>query len=629
MNEVVIKPSLREQFLQGWAQCRVIFFSAPCGFGKSTAATALLSNHKTCVFSAEDPEFLREPVPKNVDAIVIDSLPALKDPEDQQTLCAWIRENPELHFVILSRGVLPGWLMPFRFTGLLQLIEARDLLFDRDTVRVFLEKNGCTPTEAEINVIIHDSLGYPLALTALSRLMQNGQPYTPEIVGIVQQEIYHYFEDNIFNRFSMPLRRMLLNIAPFDTFDAELAQMISGDSHINELISIVRHDTTMLLNADAQKYRFWSFFQQFLMWELRQVYTPQEQAAVYSRAGLYYELHEDYEHALECYSRCKDHRRVSEMLIRNAEQHPGVGHYYEMEKYYYAIPKEEILRSPSLMCGMSMLTSLCMDYEASEMWYSALQEYAAPLKKTDTAYKEVRGKLAYLDISLPQRSSKGIAENIGNYFKILTDKSLQTPTFSVTSMLPSLMNGGKDFCSWSKHDELLYKTIATAFSICRSVSNSFSNLGIFSKIAFAVDNSLRIVLIFVEISLACAFNSSLFLWRLRLYTDCRSFSKTEICSRVSLINETSSCGESICFSHRNLYSSRILFSFTTSCRISGESGRGAAVAILLPVISLQSSIIRANNTCMPSIRRILRYSISSISNGVYFGLWNGTKPTYR
>ena len=26
MNEVVIKPSLREQFLQGWAQCRVIFF---------------------------------------------------------------------------------------------------------------------------------------------------------------------------------------------------------------------------------------------------------------------------------------------------------------------------------------------------------------------------------------------------------------------------------------------------------------------------------------------------------------------------------------------------------------------------------------------------------------------------
>lgn len=459
MNEVVIKPSLREQFLQGWAQCRVIFFSAPCGFGKSTAATTLLGKQKYCVFSAEEPEFLQKPVPKNVEAILVDSLPALKDPEDQQMLCAWIRENPELHFIILSRGVLPGWLMPFRFTGLLQLIESKDLLFDRSAVQLLLEKSGCSPTEADVNAVMKDSIGYPPAVVAFARLMQNGTPYTPEIAGVVRQEMYHYFEDNVFHRFPLRLRQLLLDIAPFETFDAELAQMISGDSHVNELISTIRHDTTMLLNADAQKYCFWEFFRDFLMWELLQTYTPQEQATVYSRAGLYYELHEDYEHALECYSRCKDHRRVSEMLIRNAEQHPGVGHYYEMEKYYYAIPKEEILRSPALMCGMSMLTSLCMDYEASDEWYAALQEYAAPLKKTDTAYKEVRGKLAYLDIALPQRGSKGIAENIGSYFRILTDKSLQTPAFSVTSMLPSLMNGGKDFSEWSKHDDLLYKTI--------------------------------------------------------------------------------------------------------------------------------------------------------------------------
>ena len=92
----------------------------------------------------------------------------------------------------------------------------------------------------------------------------------------------------------------------------------------------------------------------------------------------------------------------------------------------------------------------------------------------------------------------------------------------------------------------------------------------------------------------------------------------------SLIKKASSCGESICFSHRNLYSSRVLSSLATSRRISGESRRGAAGAILLPVISLHNSIISSNNTCMPSIFFILRYSISSRSSGVYFGLWNGT-----
>ena len=48
--------------------------------------------------------------------------------------------------------------------------------------------------------------------------------------------------------------------------------------------------------------------------------APELGQPIYERA---IEEHYDYEHALECYSRCKDHRRVSEMLIRNAEQHPG------------------------------------------------------------------------------------------------------------------------------------------------------------------------------------------------------------------------------------------------------------------------------------------------------------------
>lgn len=33
------------------------------------------------------------------------------------------------------------------------------------------------------------------------------------------------------------------------------------------------------------------------------------------------------------------------------------------------------------------------------------------------------------------------------------------PPFSVTSTLPSIMNGGKDFSDWSKRDDLLYKTL--------------------------------------------------------------------------------------------------------------------------------------------------------------------------
>ena len=46
-----------------------------------------------------------------------------------------------------------------------------------------------------------------------------------------------------------------------------------------------------------------------------------------------------------------DHSKVSELLVRNAELHPGMGHYSEMEKYYRSLPEQEICRLPSADAG--------------------------------------------------------------------------------------------------------------------------------------------------------------------------------------------------------------------------------------------------------------------------------------
>ena len=54
---------------------------------------------------------------------------------------------------------------------------------------------------------------------------------------------------------------------------------------------------------------------------------------------------------------------------------------------------------------------------------------------------------------------KGLTETIPAVFRLLTNKELALPSFSVTSALPSIMNGGKDFSEWSKKDDLLYKTL--------------------------------------------------------------------------------------------------------------------------------------------------------------------------
>ena len=80
-------------------------------------------------------------------------------------------------------------------------------------------------------------------------------------------------------------------------------------------------------------------------------------------------------------------------------------------------------------------------------------------KFSDAAAKEARGRLTWLDIALPQRGVSGLTDTVVNAFKLVLNKEIKLPPFSVTSTLPSIMNGGKDFSEWSKKDDFLYKTM--------------------------------------------------------------------------------------------------------------------------------------------------------------------------
>ena len=458
-ENIIIKPSVQKRFDSFMAHGRVLFFSAPCGFGKTVLADALLRGRNVLRQSAADPDCAIPPSAQDWDILLIDDLQLMQEEAGQQALCELIRSSPERHFVLLSRGVPLGCLTAFQYTGLMTVLEADDLLFDADDVRQLFQLSGANVTDSEIDGILKESVGYPLGVAITARCMSPDKPWTPELVARVFHEVFLYFETAIYRRFDLPVRRFLLELAPFESFDLEMARMVSGDPHAGERLDWLLRYTTMLRYDDCQRFHFWSGFRAFLLWEMEREYTEEKRRALLSRGGLYYELKEDFSSALDCYTRGGDHAKVSELLIRNAELHPGMGHYAEMEQYYRALPEAEILASPSLMQGMSMLCALSADYDGSEHWYGCLKRFVERCGKEDAAGQQARGRLAWLDISLPQRGVKRLTDTIPAVFQLLTNKELSLPSFSVTSALPSIMNGGKDFSPWSKKDDLLYRTM--------------------------------------------------------------------------------------------------------------------------------------------------------------------------
>ena len=458
-ERTIIKRSIADCFEKFMKQGRVLFFSAPCGFGKTCVANALTEGKNVLRLSAADPDFAVPSKAGSWRILLIDDLQNLQEDEEWLPLRDLIRDCPERRFLLLSRGAPNGTLMAFQYSGLMTVLESKAFLFEREDVRNLLESWEVSASDADISGIYKESIGHPLGVVVTARRMAQGAPFSLELVGECFQEVFRYFETAVYRRFDLPIQRFLLELAPFESFDLDLARMASGDPRSGELLDWLQRNTTMLRYDNVQHFRFWEQFRMFLLWEMGREYTPEKRRALLARGALYYELKEDYPNALDCYARGGDYAKVSELLIRNAELQPGMAYYRELEKYYRSLPENEVLSSPALMQGMSMLCALSGDYETSERWYRKLRQFADGCEKQDAALRQAKSRLAWLDISLPQRHVDELTERIPAVFRLMTNKEVVLPPFSVTSNLPSIMNGEKDFSEWSRRDDFLYKTL--------------------------------------------------------------------------------------------------------------------------------------------------------------------------
>lgn len=456
-----VKPAIEVQFQKCMERGRVLFFSAPCGFGKTVTAEKLIrqTGEKYRSVSGDRVPFEQLIEDPNWKILFVDDLQMMQEEKDLQALCSLIRENPDRRFILASRGLPPGCLMAFQYTGLMSVLHADVLLFDREDIRKLFQEWEVPVTDSELSGVTKESIGHPLGVVITIRHMAEGQTFGPELVAGAFREVFRYFETAIYKRFDLNIRRFLLELAPFEQFDLDMARIVSGDPRVGEMLDWLQRNTTMLRYDETQRFHFWPQFRAFLMWEMDREYPEEKKKTLYSRGGMYYELKEDFVHAMDCYIRGGDHSKVSELLIRSAELHSGMGHYYEMEKYYHSLPEKEILASPALMQAMSMLCAMEMDYEKSEQWYEALKQFAEQCDRMDAGGRQARSRLAWLDISLPQREVSGLTDTIPAVFRLLRGKEITLPPFSVTSTLPSIMNGGKDFSDWSKKDDMLYQVL--------------------------------------------------------------------------------------------------------------------------------------------------------------------------
>ncbi len=434
-----------------------VYLYGASGYGKTTLLEHYLNHTEHSWFNArnmesKDLEGLKQE--KDI-AVVIDDLHLI----EQEELWKAVEElaaRKDIWLILSGRSNVPSWLMPAYLKHTFMVIGEEELNLSKEEVEEFLRGWNLLLAEQDAERLYRETTGNPLAVRLVAIEILGGSKIDDRLFEQTRHKFWDYLERHVYDQWNVELQEFLMQLSIVDEFDTGLAEMITGRSDVQSMIRRAMETGNFLTEQEGVYYIRYTL-RASMRRRLRRLWTKEQRNNLYYNAGLYYELEDKIPEALAMYQACGNQERISGLLIANSRKNPASGYYYELRNYYLSLPEEAIKKSVELTAGMSMLQSILLNPEESERWYGILKERAA--QERGCRKRQARSWIAYLDIGLPHRGSGNLIEILKQVGTLLKSRQIVLPEFSVTSNLPSLMNGGKDFCQWSKKDVYLAGSI--------------------------------------------------------------------------------------------------------------------------------------------------------------------------
>ena len=446
------------------------------GSGKTSLVKHYMIRQKETydLFDAETlcAEELKLPSAKTRRIVVIDNLHRLEWENDEklrEAVLALIRRE-DIWLILSGRCPVLPWMSDARFREGFYVIDEELLFFSPEDVKRFTKAADIILTEEMERRLVGLFRGYPLAWYMLHQRIRENDKWRDCILGVEhyekifkwsQDHVWDYLEFHVYDQWEPQMQEFLMEVSIVDSFTVRMAEMITGERNIERLIERARWMGNFLREKicpdGSVRYELYDPMGVSMRRRIRRKYSKEKLAALYENAGLCYQLDGESTKALEMYQEAGATERMVSVLVDNVRRAPTSADYYALKQYYFALSEDIICQNPELMTGMSMLQSLLLNPEESERWYQQLVQYAKEHRGSER--KLAKSRLLFLDISLLQRGSEDMINIFKQSYRLLFERKLTLYEFSVTGNQPSQMNGGKDFCEWSKRDRELARSI--------------------------------------------------------------------------------------------------------------------------------------------------------------------------
>lgn len=402
--------------------------------------------------------------------MVIDNL-QFAEPKDIREKILELTRRSDIWLILAGRGMYPAWLMAGCLKQRTMMkIAQEDLYLSVEDIEKYFELHGILLEEKSVHEILQRTEGNGLYLKIIKSqiLWQNKNKegvictLDAEIWQATAKDVADYCEHEVYVQWDVWFTEFFMQMSIVDRFTLKLAQEISGRHDIESILD-KSYEIGNFLIQDEEEYYMIPPMLENMKRRLSMKYTKEQRDELYYNAGRCFMQEGKSMKALKMFEACGNERQVGRILIENARENPGNGYLYQLRHYYLNLPEEIIEDSLELLSGMSMLSSMLLNIEESERWYEKLKEKEKGL--IGSRKRAAKGWLAYLDIGLPHRDNSNLVEIIKNVGALIKNREIKFPELSVTSNAPSHMNGGKDFCEWSKKDKELAASIGKIMTL--------------------------------------------------------------------------------------------------------------------------------------------------------------------
>lgn len=432
-----------------------VYLYAATGYGKTELLHRYLRRRRHIWLSGEGltVETLQEIALPAEATMVIDDLARVLDPAVRREIVSML-DQPGLWLVLAGRCPLPSWLTGPYVNGRLSVIPEEDLrLSEKEIAQLYLSWGVQLPRNLLEKRIIPLVEGNPLGARLLAVEMSRGSSYTEELMNDLTRKFYEYLNQAIYSEWPEEIREMMMQLSLLEHFTIQQAEEMTGRSDVNRLLAQAAEMGNLFSFKDGG-YTLRPAVINSMKLRMETVCDRVRKNELLRRAGTICEKEGNIPRALKLYQDGQCEKEIHALLIDNARRYPGGGYYYELTPAYLALPEEEVRSSPDLIAARSMLYSLALNATESERWYAVLQEYAAGHPDPEE-HRLAESWLVYLDISLPHRGSTNLIEVLDEAARKIQTERLVMPEFSVTGGQPSLINGSKDFCDWTRDDQTM------------------------------------------------------------------------------------------------------------------------------------------------------------------------------